>query len=450
MKAWMMAAMLLLAGGAHAQQPAPATTAAAPAPVPLVVRVHQVPPGQVLQGGTTVIKVDMLTPDFFTEAPALPELHVDGAYLSLSDETPGHLVETIDGATWSGVSRTYLFTPLVSGKVEIPSFDITAHVGAQRTAVTAQTTPLTVDVAPLVLPPGVNEALIASSLKLTQTVTPQDSGLHVGDSVTRRIEISAEGAPSMMLPPVEFKPVSGLQLYPSPPIARDVVGNQGGFVGGSRVDEASYVIQRRGHYSLPPVTVRWMDSRTHAWRESRVPGVSFHAWWGAPAKPRFALPQQGFMPRLIGWFTSDEGIAVLVLAVLAWAAWWCRDRLARAWAWWKGWRERRRHSEPKVFAALKSQRNTGSASELAVAVDDWVRRAAQDGAPATMAAWCTRYGDDALRAAWTSWQNAMYGASSSDWSASSLVQGIEAARKRWKLSRRRQHHQAALPPLNPV
>lgn len=448
MRAVVMVLACLLAGGLHAQGPAPAPTVAAP--VPMVVRVHLEPPGPVLQGGTTVIKVDMLTPDFFTEAPALPELHVDGAYLSLSDETPAHLVETVQGATWSGVSRTYLFTPLVSGQVEIPAFDVTAHVGPQRTAVTAHASPVTVDVTPLVLPPGVTEALIANSVKLTQTITPQDGGLHIGDSVTRRIEVSAEGAAAMMLPPVEFKPVGGLQLYPSPPVVRDVVGNQGGFVGGSRIDEASYVIQRRGHYSLPPVSVRWMDSRTHAWHESRVPGVSFHAWWGSPAKPRFALPQQGAMPRLIGWFSSDEGIALMALALLAWAAWWFRDRLTRAWARLKVWRERRRHSEAKAFAALKRQRHAESAASLSIAVDNWVRRAAMEGAPATMAAWCARYGDHALRHAWEAWQNALYGTASEDWSASSVVQGIETARQRWKRSQRRDRQVAVLPPLNPV
>lgn len=448
MKAWLIVVGCLLAGWLHAQEPAAPSSAAAPEP--MVVRVHQEPPGQVLQGGTTVIKVDVLTPEFFTEAPVLPELHVDGAYLSLSDETPGHLVETINGATWSGVSRTYLFTPLVSGEVEIPTFEITAHVGAQRTAVTVQSEPLTLDVAPLVLPPGVSEALIASSVKVTQTVSPQDSGLHVGDSVTRRIEISAEGAPAMLLPPVEFKPVSGLQLYPSPPITRDVVGNQGGFVGGSRIDVASYVIERRGRYSLPPVTVRWMDSRTHAWRESTVPGVSFHAWWGSPSKPRFALPQQGAMPRLIGWFSSDEGIAVLVLAVLSWAAWWFRDGLRRTWARLSAWRERRRHSEAKAFAALKRERDTHSATGLAAVADEWVRRAALEGGPATLDAWCSRYGDASLRAAWVAWQSALYGASSSTWSALPVVQGIEAARKQWKRDQRRQRHGCALPPLNPV
>jgi hypothetical protein len=196
MKAWLACALLLLTGMAWADEPPPAP--------PMQVRVHQEPAGELVEGETARIVVDMLTPDFFTDAPVLPVPHVEGVYLALSDETPGHVVDNIDGATWSGVSRTYLVTPLMSGKVQIPSFDVVAHIGPQSVVVTAQTPPLTLTVRPLVLPKGVTEALIASSVKITQAVLPQDSGLHVGDSVTRRVEITAEGAPAMMLPPVNF------------------------------------------------------------------------------------------------------------------------------------------------------------------------------------------------------------------------------------------------------
>ncbi|WP_158543515.1 BatD family protein [Dyella solisilvae] len=451
MKAWLPMACLLLAGWAHAQQPAPAATVATPpsTPPPLQVRVHQEPPGALVEGETATIKVDMLTPDFFKEAPVLPEVHVDGAYLSLTDETPGHLVETVNGATWSGVSRTYLLTPLVSGALEIPAFDVTAKVGAQGSPVTVQTTPLTLQVQPLALPAGVTQALIASAVTLTQTVTPESGGLHVGDGVTRRIEITAEGAPAMMLPPTEFKPVKGLALYATPPVTRDMVGKQGGFVGGSRVDSASYVIQRRGHYSLPPVTVRWMDSRTRTWRESNVPGVSFHAWWGAPSRPRFALPQQGVMPRLIEWCSSDVGIATLGMLALGGLMWRFSDRLRRGLAWWRAWRERRRHAEPVMFAALKRQRHATSPAALAEAVDAWVRRAAEDGGPPTMQDWCVAYGDDALRGDWSALQDTLYGQASAAWSATAIVEGVSRARGHWR-RQRRGHRAPALPPLNPA
>lgn len=263
---WLIACLLYLSVVlAYADEPQ-----APPAPPPVRVRVHQEPVGTLMQGETARIVVDVLTSDFFIDAPVLPELHIDGAYLSLSAETPGHLVETVDGQSWPGVSRTYLITPLMSGPIDIPSFEITAHLGAQRTPVAVQTQPLSLEVRALVLPAGVTEALIARSLKITQTITPEDGGLHVGDTLTRRIEISAEGAPAMMLPPSTFAPVDGLTLYPASPVVRDAVDNHGGFVGGTRVDTASYVIDHRGRYTLPPISVRWMDSRTHEWREHRA------------------------------------------------------------------------------------------------------------------------------------------------------------------------------------
>jgi len=442
MKAWLCCILWLLAAVAHAYQPA----ATSPA---VRVRVHQQPAGTLMQGETTRIVVDLLTPDFFTDAPVLPELHVDGAYLSLSSETPGHLVQTIDGQTWSGVSRTYLITPLMSGPMDIPSFEITAHVGAGHTPVAVQTQPLALQVQALILPEGVTEALIASSLKVTQTVMPQDDGLHVGDTVTRRVEISADGAPAMMLPPTAFAAVRGLTLYTASPVVRDGVDSHGRFVGGHRVDTASYVVDRRGNYTLPSVSVRWMDSRTREWRESTVPAVRFHAWWGSPDKPRFALPQQGVMPRLVEWLSSDAGLAVLVLAVLAGLGWYFRAWCLRQWNDWKAWRYRRRHSEAVAFRAIARLRHEASATKLAEAVDGWVRRATDDGAPTSVAAWSDRYGDDALTVRWNALQNALYGQGPTAWSAGALIDALSVARRRWKYGEKRWRRAPALPPLNP-
>ncbi len=440
MTRWLLCAMLMLCGVVHADE----------TPPQVQVRVHQEPAGPLLQGQTARVVVDVLTPDFFIDAPVLPQLHVEGMYLSLSDETPGHLVETIDGVTWSGVSRTYLVTPLVSGRVDIPAFDITTHVGAKATPVIVTTTPLHLQMQPLVLPEGVTEALIANSVKITQTVMPEHGGLHVGDSVIRRVEITAEGSAAMMLPPTTFQPVSGLGLYASPPVTRDVAGSKGGFVGGSRVDVGTYVIQRRGRYTLPPISVRWMDPQSRQWRTSSVPEVRFHAWWGAPAKPRFALPGQGVVPRVVGFLSSDLGILLVLLVVLGAAAWYFRDRLKRWLAAYANWRYQRKHAERVAFAALKRQRHGASATSLHMAVDAWVRRCAKDGGPSTMDGWCAAYGDAPLRQQWSALQGALYGTSSTAWSATQLVDGIAAARRRWQRSRRRSFRKVMLPPLNPA
>jgi hypothetical protein len=87
---------------------------------------------------------------------------------------------------------------------------------------------------------------------------------------------------------------------------------------------------------------------------------------------------------------------------------------------------------------------------MAGVVDAWVRRAADDGAPASVSAWTARYGDTALRDQWNALQDALYGQGGSTWSASLLVDGLSSARQRWKRSRRQWRQRAALPPLNPT
>ncbi|TBR35983.1 MULTISPECIES: BatD family protein [Dyella] len=420
-------------------------------PKRLQLRVHLEPEGTLVQGETARLVVDLLTPEFFHEAPTLPTPRIEGLYVALTDENAAHPVVTIDGANWSGISRVYLVTPLSGGRMTIPSFQVSVSLGANGDTVTAMTPPVPLRVQALPLPPGVTEALIASDVKVSQAVAPDKGGLRVGDSVTRRIVITADGAPAMMIPPLAFPPIHGLTTYAAPAQTRNAVGDQGGFMGGERTESVSYVIQERGHYTLPPVTVRWMDVQTHQWRESTVPAVKFHAWWGAPAQGRFGVPGQGPVERAWAFLRSDLGIALVVLVALGVAAWWFRAHLRRAVQSMRERRERHRQSESVAFHKLMRLRHSSDADRVYRAVDDWLRRCARQGEPGSLDAWIRRYGDDGLRLQSRELLARVYGEESKTadgWTAQPLLDALKAARQRrhtppWR-------RRVDLPPLNPV
>lgn len=447
MRALLALLCLLTAWAAHADTTAPVNT---DNPDRLQLRVRLEPDETLVQGETARLVVDILTPEFFHEAPSVPTPKVDGLYVALTDENATHPMATINGSTWSGVSRVFLVTPLQGGRMTIPAFQVSAGLGARGDLVTATTQPVTLRVQALPLPEGVTEALIASQVTIAQTITPDKAGLRVGDSVTRRITISADGAPAMMIPPIRFAPVHGLAIYASPAATRNAVGAQGGFMGGERIESASYVIQQRGHYSLPPVTVRWMDVHTHQWRESSVPGVSFHAWRGAPAQGRFGVPGQGPFERAWAFLRSDLGIALMVLVALGVAGWWFRARLRALLHAARHALHRYRASEPVAFRRLARLAHSGDAARVYAAVDAWLRRSAQAGGPDSLAAWSRRYGDDRLHAQTQALLARVYGSGAADggWTAAPLIDALKAARRRRK-GPARWRGRVSLPPLNP-
>lgn len=448
MKRWFAVFLVALLGVAHADDPP--LTAPGEDPARLQLRVHLEPTGTLVQGETARLVVDILTPEFFHEAPDVPELRADGMYIALTDESGVHPSASIHGQNWTGVQRIYLVTPLAGGSLHVPAISVSASLGAQGDAVSASAPPMDVRVQAVPLPPGVTEALIASQVTLSQTVTPSDSGLRVGQSITRTIVISADGAPAMMIPPLAFAPIDGLAVYTAPATTRNATGKQGGFLGGERVETVTYRIERRGRYTLPPVRVRWMDAHSRTWRESSLPEVRFHAWRGALSQQPFALPNQTLLERLVAFVRSDLGALVIVLIALGVIGWFFRARLQTLRTRLHHWREQRRMSEAAGFRQLRRLSSNASAAQVYAAVDAWVRRTAHVGGPDTLQSWARRYGDDACQVQVRGLLASVYGATSApgQWTRDGLLQGLGEARKRWR-AHPAWYRKASLPPLNP-
>ncbi|WP_426990860.1 hypothetical protein ACKI2N_028560 [Cupriavidus sp. 30B13] len=425
-----------------------------------MARAHLEPAGPVAAGQPVRLVVDALTTNWFTQAPAYPVLDIPGAIVSPPGDDAGNLSEDIGGRRWFGVSRTYIVTPQGGGSLAIPALELTLHVGEVDGAVKVSTPPLTLAVREVPRPPGAEHAVGTTRLEVRQTLDRDLGALRQGDAFTRAIEISADGVQAMLLPPTAFGPVSGLAVYPKAPRVEDLSRERQGFIGGHRIDAATYVVQRPGHYTLPGVSVQWWDVRAGRLRTASVPPLRFSAAAQPDYRPPVAIPgepalaQAGGISRL---GARQLAGALVAAALLGFAGWLLLPR-------WRRWRARRlarrrqrrlarEGSEPVAFARLRRalRRRPPAPAEVAARLYAWLDRVpALADKPATLAGAARAAARSVFAQAGRQWLAARYGGAAPDPVVdTALARSLGEARKALAPAPARPGRARRLPPLNP-
>ncbi|SPA24647.1 conserved hypothetical protein; putative exported protein [Cupriavidus taiwanensis] len=463
-RAWLRRATLLVLLLAACLWPWLARAAAGPAgPIVRVdVGAHQ----PVLAGQQVGIDVTILAPNYFLAAPEFPPLAVPGAVVTLPDARAVNSTETIDGVAYAGIRKTYAFTAEQEGEFRLPAATIRVTYagddGAPREG--SVTLPLTtIRVGTGGTGTATAEAtagrrlLPVARLSVTQTLDHNpDHGvvrLHAGDALVRTVTTFAPKTQAMMIVPPHAASPRGVRMFRADARLSDQAkGEQAQAApepGGTRIDTLTYVFERPGTYTLPAVTVDWVDPATRRPASSEAPAVKVEV---AAARNAGALapggPSAGALPGVGGlaWRTLLWGaVALLGAAVLALLWRRLRPRLARL-------RQRRAErrraraggAEARLAATLRACR-AGDAAAASQALGDWTRAAHGT----TPAAWAEAAGDAALADAVTGLQRHLYGAVPvpSAWDGNPLAQAL--GRHARPAPPRRRHAAPALPPLNP-
>jgi hypothetical protein len=292
-------------------------------------------------GGMVELQLDILTDSWFTSAPTLPDLKLPGALVMPPDGHAEHLNQTLDGKAFNGMRYRYRITPNLARGFDIPPLTVRATPGQASAELSAQSPPLHFEAAQ---PPGFEPGepvLVAQGLRLSQTVLDSATPLKVGDSITRQLTLQADGALAMSLPTPSLADVDGLSRYPKNPHVSNLDDGRGHFNGGQRIDTVTYRIDTQGHYSLPPIELKWWDTSSEQTRTARVPAVTFEAVANSAYRPVFSitddLKKLGQQSHL---HFSRHGFGVVaLLLIVALAAWFARPVMQRAYL---GWQSRRR------------------------------------------------------------------------------------------------------------
>ncbi|WP_095191679.1 BatD family protein [Pseudomonas sp. Irchel 3E19] len=343
----------------------------------LQVQAHLQPAEGAMVGGLIELQIDVLTDTWFTSAATLPDLKLDGALVLPPDGQAQHLNQTIDGQSFSGLRYSYLITPNVARRFDIPALTVLATPGQATREISAQSQPVQFSAAQ---PPGFKPGetpLIASGLRFTQSITHSASPLKVGDSLTRQLTLQADGALAMALPIPTLGDVPGLSRYTKTPQVTSLDDGRGDILGGQRIDSVTYRIDKAGSHTLPAIDVKWWDASTRQSRTAQVPAVTFEAMTSSAYKPVFSisedLKQLGqnrlhFSTHRLWWlslFAAVVGAAYLLRPALIRAR---KNRQARRQAQQRAWQQSPAFAWQQIDAQLQARPPQLSALYL------WLRR----------------------------------------------------------------------------
>ncbi len=200
--------------------------------------------------------------------------------------------EEVSGRAYRGVERTYAVLPEAPGKLTVPPVAFEGLVrdqrqptprrrtgffsgslmndllsgrgladdffasfpGRARRRMVVRSEPLTLEVRPR--PEASKPAwwLPARAVSLTESWEPDPGQARVGQVLTRRITLRAEGAGTSQLPVLDSAERKGAKLYAEPPETTETQA------GSARVQEFTVIPTQPGRLELPPMEVAWWDT----------------------------------------------------------------------------------------------------------------------------------------------------------------------------------------------
>lgn len=222
----------------------------------------------------------------------LEEPELDDAMVQQISETSYQQIR--GGRRFQVTEYAFAIFPSVTGELVIRPLNLVAEIMANRPRsmfdpmlgqskrVLRRTEPLTLNVIPAADGIAAADWLPASAVSLTQQWSGDIQQLKVGESITRTIELKAQGVMASQLPPLFLPNVDGLKLYPDQPSASDEQDADG--ITGKRVERIAIVATKPGRYELPEQQLQWWDVNSNEARSATLAAISFEVEASA-AKP---------------------------------------------------------------------------------------------------------------------------------------------------------------------
>jgi hypothetical protein len=426
----------------------PAAAQAAEGPL---VRAEIEPSPPIYVGQSLKLNVTVLVPNFFMSSPQFPLFDLSGTVVTMPSGGATNVNETIDRVSYAGIRRSYVIVPQQEGTFVLPPARITfkyAKVPGQASPGEVTLPPVKFDVQ---LPPGAETAqgvLPVARVTIKQQVEGLTRPLKVGDAITRRIETFADHTQSMMIPPPTFTAPTGVRVYRKDPKLTDETDDQGHFLGGRRVDVATYLFDSPGTYTLPAISQGWFDTQAHKTRTAEAPEIDVTVVPDPDAKTAIAPeppppaapppePSIDWRRWLVPGAATLLGVLLIVWLVRRWGGPFRAFLAAK--------RTARRESEDAYFSRLLAACRSNDPVRSYASLGAWVRRTGQP----SIGSYVQAAGDDTLRKHVAALERRLYSgaAESGQWNGAALAAALAKTRRSLVPRRRGPRHR--LSALNP-
>jgi len=368
-------AVLLLAAGA--------VQAAGP-----ILRVSIAGKSPHLVGQQVRVDVVVLVPNYFMSSVEIPSMDIPGAVVSMPDQGAQNLNETIGGQHYAGIRRSFTIVPMQEGEFTLPPAKITFRYASAPGKSADGSLSLPPKSFKAELPPGAAAAgggtaggagVLVARVTVKQALDREPGDIKAGETLTRTVEIHARNTQAMVIPPTRFDAPRGVRVYPRDPALSDETGPHGEFLGGKRIDQATYLFDTAGEYALPEIDVAWFDPATGKRENAVAPAIHLSVAPKAAAAPGIATeaePQVAAPKKPLPWKRWLAWAAIIVLAVLVITLLirLLRPRVSR---WIAARRGARTESEAAGFARLERACRSHDALEAYRALLAWPARGAE-------------------------------------------------------------------------
>jgi hypothetical protein len=401
--------------------------------------------GTIWVGQRVALHVDLMTPAFSFSGQMFHLPQVSGAVLMQDEATTLKLTEQVGGESWQVLRYSFSLFPQRAGEITVPpvgvSFSVSRGYGQPQTDFDLATQPLTLTAK---MPPGVSASTVVTTREFAVDVSvdPDTGDLKVGDAITLTVTRRAQDLSGMAFPPFKWPELPGFAVYPKDPQVQD--RSDRGRISGERVEQATFVAQEAGLYTLPSLVFNWWDPASQ-----RLGERSF------PERTLEVVPNPALIETVEGaaavappepWIARHPVRASLIVVasvLLLWVSWKLGGTLTE--------RKRRRHadwaeSEAGYFHRLEQACGTGRPSPAYTALLGWLARTGAVPRPVTLARFTELHADSDLAREFDILQQSLL-RSGAGWSGKRLKPALRRARKSL-LAAQHRRTASALPPLN--
>ncbi|MEZ8202943.1 BatD family protein [Vibrio splendidus] len=240
----------------------------------------KITPTKVSVNEQVILNIEVATPRWLTGGTRIGSIEIPNVIAKQRNQLATNYTERVNGTTWSRQRWEVTLYPMTSGEFVIPTVPVRVQVSApdgSNVGGTLYTQPIKFEAS---LPSGLldNESpwFSATEVDIEQQWQRSSENLKVGDAITRTVTIKAKDSLSVLLPDVlNNESTQQYQAYPQPNRLDDTQDR--GNYRSSRIEEAVYVIQQGGEFTLPEFSFQWWDSKNQRLETVVIKGNVFEA-----------------------------------------------------------------------------------------------------------------------------------------------------------------------------
>ncbi|MCU9849445.1 hypothetical protein OEZ60_15700 [Defluviimonas sp. WL0024] len=318
-------------------------------------------PGQPLS-----LRLTVLVPTFLPDPPAWPAMEIPSVRVRVASSGPTS--RRIDGATWAGVSRRYLLTPMIAGNFALPAQEVAVSWADPETNAARETLLATEPIAFSGVVPagaeGLDPFIAADTLTIEQSIEGETEGLAPGDSVIRNVTVMVGGASPMFLPVLlPAHDIPGFRAYAKEPVVEE--REERGVLSGTRKESVTLIAEGGGTGEAPAIMLDWFNLATGEVETARADPVPLSVEGPPVSLAPVEAPRD--WRRIAGAALAGAVGLALLGVVLRWLTPVVRHRVAEHRARWLV-------SEQRAWRMLTRTVRRRDDAALRPALDEWASR----------------------------------------------------------------------------